>query len=240
MTVSSSVSPNRFLRLPFVFDEQRLRQDLHICLADQWRNHFNSQDHAGSWTGIALRSATGETQDILAHPTVDGYRDTVLLAACRYFSEVLGSFHCEKEGVRLLRLAPGSCINEHRDRGAGYQHGIFRIHIPIVTNDAVCFRVGGCELPMKNGECWYADFDLPHSVVNNSLHERIHLVADCQRNPWSDDVFRGAGYDFAFEARSRRPDADTRKRMIEQLSRMNTDVARRLIETLQQEQEGNA
>ena len=240
MIPSSSPSSNRFHRLPFSFDERRLRHDLNACLELEWRNHFNDKDYSGSWTGIALRSATGETRDILAHPGVNSYCETPLLAACPYFREILALFHCDQEAVRLLRLAPGSRINEHRDRGAGYPYGMFRVHIPITTDAAVCFRVDGFEVPMKSGECWYADFDRPHSVVNNSPQERIHLVADCRRNGWSDELFREAGYDFSAEERSRRPDAKTRRRMIEELSRMDTEASRRLVEALTGEQEGDA
>lgn len=239
MTAPTTASSNRYLRLPFLFDPERLKRDLSGCLESEWRPHFNTGDYSGEWTGIALRSATGQTRDILAHPSCEQYRDTPLLEVCPYFREVLESFRCGQEGVRLLRLAPGSRINEHRDRGESYVHGIFRVHIPICTDAMVSFRVDGCEVPMKEGECWYANVDLPHSVANNGPHERIHLVIDCQRNAWSDEVFRTAGYDFSQEERQRQPDRETRRRMVEELLRMNTDTARRLIEKLTGEQRGD-
>jgi hypothetical protein len=232
-------SANPYLRLPFLFDHERLKHDLNKCLELEWRQHFNEKDYSGEWTGIALRSATGATHDILPRPSCDSYRDTPLLEVCSYFRNVLGSFCCRQEAVRLLRLAPGSRINEHRDRGECYERGTFRVHIPIRTDASVSFRIDGCEVPMKEGECWYANVDLPHSVANNGLHERIHLVIDCERNPWSDEMFRVAGYDFSEEERQRQPDADTRRRMVEELSRMNTDTARRLIEELTRDTHGD-
>ncbi len=220
------------LRLPFLFDTTLLQRDLATCLAEEWKLHFNQHDYDGSWTGIALRSATGKAHDIHAHPVDNAYHDTPLLAHCPYFREVLGNFQCETETVRLLRLAPGSVIKEHRDRGLGYAYGVFRLHIPIRTHAAVSFRVGGEELPMKSGECWYADFDLPHSVTNESASERVHLVIDCLRNAWSDELFRGAGYDFAEEKRALEPDAETKRRIQEELLRMNTEMSRKMAQQL--------
>src|SRR5437667_11268228 len=139
---------NRFFRLPFRFDAAQLERDLSICLDIHWQEHFNRQDYAGDWSGIALRSATGKIQDIYAKPS-GGYLDTPLLERCAYFKEIIGMFQWEKETIRLLRLAARSIVKEHRDLGAGYAHGAFRVHIPIRTDAAVSFVVDGCELPMK-------------------------------------------------------------------------------------------
>ena len=228
-------SPNAFLRLPFIFDVTLLQRDFDTCLSSSdWASHVNTRDYSGEWTGIALRSDTGRASDIVARPSSDGYRDTPLLARCPYFRHVLQQFECEVESARLLRLAAGSRIKEHRDRNECYASGSFRLHVPIHTNPLVTFRVERRVVPMKSGECWYADVDRPHDVANESASDRIHLVVDCLRNPWSDDVFRTAGYDFEEEAR-RRFDQHTRQRMIEELERMDTDVARQLIEKLKAE-----
>ncbi len=229
---TSQHSANASFRLSFRFDTALLERDLSACLAQEWKLHFNQNDFAGSWTGIALRSATGNSQDIHAHPVDDAWHDTPLLAHCPYFREALGNFQCEIETVRLLRLAPGSVIKEHRDRGLGYAFDVFRIHIPIRTDAAVSFIVGGEELPMKSGECWYADFDLPHSVTNDSASERVHLVIDCKRNEWSDELFRRAGYDFEEEKRKQEPDAETKRRIQEELLRMNTELSRKMAQEL--------
>jgi aspartyl/asparaginyl beta-hydroxylase len=229
------MTPNAFLRLPFVFDVDLLRRDLDTCLSSSdWARHVNTRDYSGEWTGIALRSNTGHASDIVAHPTSDGYRDTPLLACCSYFRHVLRHFECCVESARLLRLAAGSRINQHRDRGECYASGAFRLHVPIQTHSLVSFWVDACVVPMKSGECWYADVDRPHEVSNDSSSDRIHLVVDCRRNAWSDAVFRAAGYDFAEEAR-RRVDQQTRRRTIEELRHMNTSGARRLIEELTKE-----
>src|SRR5262245_43214254 len=230
-------SPNAFLRLPFRFDVDLLQRDLDTCLSSSdWASHVNTRDYSGEWTGIALRSNTGHASDIVARPSSEGYRDTALLARCPYFHHVLQQFECDIESARLLRLVAGSRINQHRDRNECYASGAFRLHVPVQTNPLVSFRVDGCVVPMKSGECWYADVDRPHDVANESSSDRIHLVVDCCRNAWSDDVFRAAGSDFA-EAARRRVDQQTRRRMIEELRLMNTSVARQIIDTLTTEED---
>lgn len=220
------------LKLPFSFDPERLIADLAVCEAAQWQAHFNQRDYAGDWTGIALRSRSGESLDISAH-SGDWFEDTPLLASCPYFREILDRFPFEKETVRLLALAPGSVIHEHRDPGLGYPHGYFRLHLPILTDDKVLFTVGGCDLLMRAGECWYADFDRPHSVRHEGTVRRVHLVIDGKRNEWTDAVFEEAGYDFEREKKAGEFDLATKKAMIEHLRLIGTPAALEIIASLE-------
>ncbi|HEX8955989.1 MAG TPA: aspartyl/asparaginyl beta-hydroxylase domain-containing protein [Burkholderiaceae bacterium] len=221
-----------FLRLPFDFDPAALLRDLRTCEALSWPAHFHAEDYSGSWTSIALRSASGTAGDIRSHPG-SGYRDTELLTRCPYFRQLLRGFACELESVRLLNLAPGSVIKEHCDPFTAYRHGVFRIHVPLATSEDVHFLIGGQRLAMRAGECWYGDFSLPHSVENRGAAARVNLVIDGKRNVWSDDVFARAGYDFAAEADAMRPDAATRERMIAELRLIGTEAAHKLILSLQ-------
>jgi hypothetical protein len=226
---------NRFFQLPFQFDVSKLLEDLKHCEAAQWQGHYNKNDYEGDWTGIALRSPTGNTSDLLSAPNVAQFQDTQLLQHCPYFREILDQFACEKENVRLLALSPGSDIKTHRDRGMGYPDGCFRIHIPITTDEQVDFIVDGQHLHMAAGSCWYANFDLPHSVRHRGQTRRIHLVMDCQRNAWSDALFGRCGYDFEAEKQARKYSLDTVLRMIEMLQLQKTEAADALIVRLQQE-----
>jgi Aspartyl/Asparaginyl beta-hydroxylase len=226
---------NRFFKLPICFDTARLVQDLATCIRQDWTNHYNQQDYTGEWTGIALRSATGNAVDIYSHPDTEGYADTALLSQCPYFQEIINQFACEKEAIRLLALMPDSHIKEHRDIGLSYAYGVFRLHIPIITDDLVSFKVDGTCLKMDAGDCWYANFDLPHSVAHNGTNRRIHLVLDCKRNAWSDALFAQAGYDFGEEKRVKSPSITVKQQMIQQFESMNTDTARQLIAQLTKE-----
>lgn len=224
---------NHSFRLPLQLDPARLAADTERCLRSPWVKHVNQQVYRGEWTSIALRSSSGGAADILSVPDAEGYRDTPLLAECPYFRDVVASFACEKESIRLLRLAAGSVIHEHRDPGSSYSDGFFRLHVPITTNDEVRFVVGGVRLMMKPGECWYADFGLPHSVENPGTTDRIHLVIDGRRNPWSDGLFARAGYDFEADARARAMDPETRRRVVEALRERGTDIDLKLAAELE-------
>ncbi|MEO5645792.1 MAG: aspartyl/asparaginyl beta-hydroxylase domain-containing protein [Bacteroidia bacterium] len=233
---------NNSLQLPLTLDKKKLDTDLEICLQQNWKEHFNQHDYSGEWSVIALRSQTGSQDNIYAHDMEEPYKDTPLMKKCNYFREIVTAFLFEKESVRLLRLKPGSVIHTHRDLGLAYRFDCFRIHIPVLTDAAVEFIVGGNDIPMQKGECWYADFDLPHSVKNDSAQERIHLVIDGKRNEWTDELFRSAGYDFELEKRKLKPQYDdaTLNGMIEGLEKIDTDTARNMILELKKKQNENA
>jgi hypothetical protein len=223
------------LRLPLSFDAAGLAADLETCLAVSWPEHFNQRDYAGLWTSLALRSRSGSELDIASIPGETTYRDTPILDRCPCFRTVLDSFSCDKESVRLLRLGAGSVIREHRDPGAAYSDGFFRVHVPITTNAETRFVVGGERLQMGPGECWYANFSLPHSVVNEGSTDRVHLVIDGLRNAWSDALFAEAGYDFEAERAAKALDPVTTRQVIEALRGRGTEVDLRLADDLERQ-----
>lgn len=226
---------NRFLKLPFHFDTLKLKNDLSASYQFKWTDHFNQSDYSGKWKSISLRSASGLETDIYSHPDTKNFTNTPALEKCTYFQTIINSFECEKETIRLLSLSPDSSIKEHTDAHAGYEYGFFRIHIPITTNENVSFIVDSNEVPMKEGECWYANFHLPHSISNKGKTDRVHLIMDCKRNEWSDKLFGEIGYDFEYEKKIRDYDLETKQRIIEELLKMKTETANQLILKLQKE-----
>jgi hypothetical protein len=226
-----------FFQLPFQFELSKLLNDLEICKKQDWSVHFNQNDFTGHWSIFSLRSISGKELDILSTPN-SSYQNTPTLKECKYFSEILDIFKCEKEAVRLMSLSPKSYIKEHTDIASGYEDGFFRIHVPIQTNEQVIFRVNGKTIPMRAGQCWYANFNLPHYVSNEGENDRIHLVIDCLRNEWSDDLFLKLGYDFENE-NTKKYDRETKLLMIEQLSLLDSEAATNLIAQLKMEIESN-
>lgn len=212
------------LKLPFTFSEDRLLQDLSICEKESYVPHFNTNDYEGTWTSIALRSRDGEIETIFANSIEGEFQDTPLLKQCDYFREVVDSFLCEKESVRLLRLAPGSVIKEHTDYCLSYDEGFFRLHVPIQTNSKLEFYIDSERVTMTPGECWYGDFGKTHSVINNGTTARVHLVMDCVRNEWSDILFEKAGYESAKLSQKENP--ETQLKIIEALELLDTEFSR--------------
>jgi Aspartyl/Asparaginyl beta-hydroxylase len=161
-----------------------LQEALTLQSAD-WGRHFNASYHDGGWQGAALRAIDADAARLFSDPARRAdIADTPLLARCPGIQSVLNEFHCPLRDVRLLRLAPGSFIREHRDDDLRFDHGEARLHIPLVTHPLVEFYLDGERVMMEAGECWHLDFSRPHRVHNASAIERIHLVIDCEVNDW--------------------------------------------------------
>ena len=174
-----------FCRLSLAFDAPSLMADLAQISVEDWGAHFNAEYHDGGWTGVALRAVVGSAVALYPEPVPEAaYADTPLLAALPRFRDVLDQFHCPLQSVRLLRLAAGSRIREHRDFGLGFDQGVIRLHVPLRTGPDVEFYLDGARVAMGEGECWYLDFGLPHRVQNHGTTDRIHLVLDCEVNDW--------------------------------------------------------
>ena len=223
-------------RLPVQFDAARLRADLAIADAWGWQQHFHQQDFSGDWCGVALRSASGRTDDLFAHPDLrQAYSVTPLLERCSYFREVLDHLGVTLRGVRLLGLGPGSLIRPHRDRGLAYRFGELRLHIPIITGDAVEFKLAGEVIAMRPGECWYLDFDQVHSVSTAGTDRRVHLVLDGLRDERSDHWLAAsnmAPLGVADGTRNQALDERTRQLVVEELLRRNDEPSRTLAAAL--------
>lgn len=182
----------RCLRLPLDFDPARLQHDLQRVEAHRWAAHYNDQAHTGRWSCLSLRSASGRADDISA--SAAAFADTAILELCPYFRHVLSRFACELQAVRLMALQAGGRILPHTDPGGGFEDGLARLHIPIVTDPRVLFELDGVAVHFGAGATWYMNANCRHAVHNGSPRERIHLVLDCVPNAWLRGVFEAAGW----------------------------------------------
>lgn len=217
-----------YIKFAASYDAAQLNAELQEVLNEEWPPHFNTKDFNGDWRSISLRSASGSSNDIYALPS-QTFQNTPVLDKVPYIKQIIDSWHCELEAVRLLALAPGSFIKPHQDPGCGYHDGFFRIHIPIVTNPGVRFTIDGDELHLKAGECWYMDFSRTHSIINEGATTRVHIIIDGIRNEWTDKLFAEHGYDLAEKDLKPGYDEATVANMIAELEKMDTDTARDLI-----------
>ncbi|XLS29290.1 aspartyl/asparaginyl beta-hydroxylase domain-containing protein [Flavobacteriaceae bacterium M23B6Z8] len=226
--------PITYLKLPFLFDAKRLEEELSFVLLENWIPHFNTTGYEGRWNSIALYAPGGDETHILAmHPETENLQETRVLKKCVYLKEVLSHFKCEFLSVRLLRLEAGAFIKPHRDYNLGYEDGCFRLHIPILTSDAIEFVLHGERLKMAPGECWYTNVNYEHSVANKSQTDRVHLVIDGVRNTWSDELFFSLASKQRLLPETREIyDPETKQLILEQLKLMNTPTSRSLIKKL--------
>ncbi|TCS14492.1 aspartyl/asparaginyl beta-hydroxylase domain-containing protein [Caulobacter sp. BK020] len=189
--------PDR-LQLPLSFDPARLARDLDALSATPWTAHYVQQNYEGEWSVIPLRCAAGETHPIrmiYSDPTATAFVDTPFLRPCPYFRAVIAAFACEVRAVRLMRLGPGSVIKAHTDLDLDIEAGGARVHVPVVTNPDVDFRLNGARVEMAAGEAWYLRLSDPHAVANRGTTDRVHLVLDLVANDWLTGFFEASAGD---------------------------------------------
>jgi hypothetical protein len=171
-------------------DLDRLRDE--VALAEQQHEYTNKAFHG--WSSIPLRSINGMTGAEASaangmHASADAslFRDTSIMESTPYIRELVQRCAGTDTGagvlkVRLMKLAAGKCIAEHRDRFEGSGNSIIRLHIPIVTHRKVHFFVNGKQYHMDTGELYRIDVSQRHAVKNLSREcDRIHLVFDVCR-----------------------------------------------------------
>ncbi len=224
------------LKLPFYFDEKELLKDLKTAILHNWTPHFNSGGYEGEWNIISLYAKDGNERNIFAmgNESIE-LKPTPFMKLCPYFQKVIEQFQCLFLSVRLMKLGPGSEIKPHRDHAAGYEDGIFRLHIPITTHEEVYFILNGKRLIMQPGECWYTNVNFIHSVANKGSSDRVHLVIDGQRNDWSDELFFSLAPEaHFFPGTEESYPPEVLKRMIEELKERREPAIDALIEELEE------
>ena len=196
-------------RLRRTYDPQRLISDLLEVRNIRGRPAgYPGEAHEG-WHSVTLYES-GRRQD--------GSLD-ISLSQTPYFASILDDLLCPKYLVRLMALEPEGTIAEHADQFLGPKYGLVRLHIPIVTDPAVEFFVGGQRCHWNAGELWYGDFSQPHRARNLSPTTRVHMVLDVPLDDFVLSLFppgfvqkHMAEYGFAM------PAVDTRDQALERFS----------------------
>ena len=185
----------KFVQLKQRFDVTKMHEEVRSLELDLWKPHYNTNHYEGNWTTLQLRSINGKIENSIS---IHGsalqknmtYEDTILLEKCIYLQSVINFFECEKMSVRLMNLHTGAVIKEHRDYEMNFEKGEARFHIPIQTNPGVSFFIENEKIPMDEGECWYLNLSLKHSVNNFGNTDRVHLVIDCKVNDWVKNLLK--------------------------------------------------
>jgi len=186
---------DKWLKLPFNFDVDRLETDLKTAGQYKWIDHVNTRIYEGQWRAIPLRAVDGRIDNIAAVSTdAKEYKNTEALDRCPFFQEVINTMKCETTAVRLLSMGPGAKIKRHDDYPCGFKSGHARLHVPIMTNPDVKIFIADGPVFFGEGECWYMNAEYPHSLENLGDSPRVHLVIDCIVNPWLETIFTEAGY----------------------------------------------
>jgi hypothetical protein len=162
--------PVPFIKLPLVFDAQRLAQEAAALPPEAWARHPNG--FPGNSAARLISVDGGENDEVSGR-----MRMTPHLEASPYIRQVLASLGVVWGRSRLMRLAPGAHVPEHVDTNYHWFSRV-RLHIPVITRPGVSFFCDEQVVHMAAGEAWLFDNWRLHRVENNTPHERIHLVAD--------------------------------------------------------------
>lgn len=227
----------KYLRLPFFFDKDLMKKEVELLTTSLWLPHYQVKHYEGNWSAIPLRNIDGNNENIFVSEDIERvYKNTELLNKTPYLEEILNTFKCPLLSVRLLKLNAGSKIKEHKDRDLNYEKGEIRIHIPVTTHQDVQFILDNELVFLNEGECWYMNFNLPHSISNNSNIDRIHLVIDAEVNDWIRDLFSSSDcIKKEIEDVTGIYDDETKLLIIRQLREMNTSVSNKMAEDLEME-----
>ncbi len=223
----------KYIRLPFQFDVTLLKQEVAVIAEKHWLLHYQTLHYEGGWSAIPLRSINGKADNIFISPQEQTeYADTEFLVNSTYLKELLSFFECPLLAVRLLKLDAGALIKEHKDADLAFEKGEIRIHIPVQTNDEVEFILDKERMQMKEGDCWYMNFNLPHSIHNKSKYPRIHLVIDAKVNDWVKNLFGQPGL-LRKATEETGYDSETKKQIIARLREMNTETANKIANEME-------
>src|SRR5271166_5556184 len=186
-------------RLPISFDPDPLRAEaMDAGPGAGWIDHWADGIAApGTWSVLALIAGAGDIDGASSTRLGPGVapRPTTILTEMPNVRSAIESFQTVVWRVRLMRLKAGSAISEHRDfayfggQRWSFERGRIRVHIPIVTDGGVMWKLNGQNIAMAPGEAWYVNVCLPHSVENRGNLDRIHLVLELEVNDWLRGLF---------------------------------------------------
>lgn len=88
-------------------------------------------------------------------------------------------------GVLITKLPPGGEILPHVDSGwhAGYYD---KFYIPVQNDPGALFRFPSGDLIATPGEVYHFNNDIPHSVDNRSMSDRIALIVCIKTDKYKD------------------------------------------------------
>jgi len=123
---------------------------------------FRFVDSTRDWRGSHDRPLWAQWRDLL---------QPVMAQAVRNYGYARGVF----PRVMFARMAPGGVIQPHIDANpaAKWPH---KIHVPLVTNHKVGFRIGDTIHHFPVGEAVEVNNLGPHAVRNDGDSDRIHLI----------------------------------------------------------------
>ena len=82
--------------------------------------------------------------------------------------------------IVIAKLKAGGIIDSHIDEGL-YHKNYSRYHMVVDTNKEVVFTCLDEQQHMNEGSIWWFNNRVTHSVINNGITDRTHIVLDIKR-----------------------------------------------------------
>lgn len=193
-------------KLDITYTDEELQPIVDWCDMEENNHYWSSRqglfapvitknNKKGNWSAMSLKGYDPDPS-VISKPNVLGVGSDGLLQETYLYKDLNISFLMDKipaetERVRLMNLRHGEKIPKHTDRvDKDIKDGkIVRLHVPTITNENISMiswldgrDKDPTEFKMKKGECWWLDVSKPHSVINASKTDRVHLVIDVYKN----------------------------------------------------------
>lgn len=106
------------------------------------------------------------------YPCMDRMRNTKKIIE-KIFSVVDGE---ELGGCLITKIPPGKQVLPHRDAGYNCEHFLSKYLLVVQSAPGQLFKIGGQDYETPEGSLWIFDNRIEHSVINNSMEDRISLI----------------------------------------------------------------
>jgi hypothetical protein len=159
------------VRLPVPLDRERLVDEVLALPESLWGSRGGRVGVHQPTEGIFLRG----------HAPIEGPRpiedrEPLALLPC-IRTLIQATIPAPPMRCLLAKLAPGSVIKMHVDKGDYFQRTL-RLHVPIVTDPAVEMISNDRCYTMQVGEVWALNNSTFHGVRSRWTRPRIHLICD--------------------------------------------------------------
>ena len=186
----------RFLK---TFNVKELIDYVHLLEDEHWEKQVllgqRYSTHKNSNAIIITKVDTTRIDPLLPFNATFAIENQELINLIMPIANEIANLYDGKYGrIWLAKLPAGKQIPLHSDgfdlfknkKSLDYYYlqSVYRVHIPLITNEEVIFIVNNEKKHLKVGEAWDINQRLPHTVENNSKTDRIHLVIDILPYKW--------------------------------------------------------
>lgn len=178
--------PIGWIKLDVDFDVDTWQKEA-SAIGSHLVEHREGEGHDG-WRSCCLHGlAIDKTKTDTIAPTTDYYW-TTLTELCPNITEFWKNFPTEGYlRLRFMEVAPGGLVSPHCDAPKGIKNTDFDMMDHIIPINVAITHPDDCymdlstygRVPWQKGSAFLVNITDTHTVVNNSVHPRMHMIAHC-------------------------------------------------------------